>query len=95
MIIVAGHITVGPGRRAPYLSDCACVVEQARRATGCLDFAVSADLIDPSRINIFELWASQSDLDAFRGDGPSNAQVEAILSAAVAEYTIGSAPESR
>ena len=88
MLIVAGHITVEPQQRESYLAGCISVVEQARRAAGCLDFAITADLIDPGRINIFERWESQSAVDTFRGSGPSNEQGAAMVSASVAEYDI-------
>jgi hypothetical protein len=42
------------------------IVEQARRAIGCLDVAICADLLDPGRVNIFERWESQTALEAFR-----------------------------
>jgi quinol monooxygenase YgiN len=57
MVIVAGHVTVEARQRASYLAECAAVVEQARATAGCLDFAVSADLIHPGRVNIFERWS--------------------------------------
>ncbi|MDT2005220.1 antibiotic biosynthesis monooxygenase [Rhodococcus opacus] len=88
MVIVAGHITVEPQQRQPYLAGCVSVVEQARRAPGCLDFAITADLIDPRRINIFERWESQAAVDTFRSSGPSDEQSAAMLSASVAEYDI-------
>jgi quinol monooxygenase YgiN len=88
MLIVAGHITVEPQQRESYLAGCISVVEQARRAAGCLDFAITADLIDPGRINIFERWESQAAVDTFRGSGPSNEQGAAMVSASVAEYDI-------
>ncbi|MEV0408727.1 antibiotic biosynthesis monooxygenase [Actinoallomurus sp. NPDC050550] len=62
------------------------VVEQARRATGCLDFAITADLVDADRINIFERWESRAAVEAFRGSGPTDEQSAAILAASVAEY---------
>ncbi|ORA36366.1 putative quinol monooxygenase [Mycobacterium aquaticum] len=88
MVIVAGHIIVEPAQRESYLAGCVAVVEQARRTYGCIDFAISADLIDPSRINVYEQWTSQSAVEAFRGDGPSDDQSAAMLSAAVAEYDV-------
>src|SRR3954453_9212546 len=88
MLIVAGHITVEPQQRESYLADCVNVLEEARRAAGCLDFAISADLIDPSRINIFERWASQAAVETFRGNGPSDEQGAAMRSVSVAEYDI-------
>ena len=89
MVIVAGHITVAPEQRDSYLAGCVSVVEQARDATGCLDFAISADLVDPGRINVFERWDSQAAVEAFRGSGSSDEQGEAMLSASVAEYDVG------
>jgi quinol monooxygenase YgiN len=88
MVIVAGHITVEPQQREAYLAGCVSVVEQARGTAGCLDFAITADLIDPGRVNIFERWASQAAVDAFRGSGPSDEQGAAMRSASVAEYDI-------
>ena len=88
MVIVAGHITVEPQQRESYLAGCVSVVEQARRAAGCLDFAITADLLDPGRINIFERWESQAAVETFRSSGPSNDQSAAMLSASVAEYHI-------
>jgi quinol monooxygenase YgiN len=88
VVIVAGHLVVDPSQRDDYLSGCVDVVRQARRAPGCLDFALSADLIDPGRINIFERWESQAAVEAFRGSGPSDEQGAAIVSAAVAEYDV-------
>lgn len=88
MVIVAGHITVEPRQRESYLAGCMSVVEQARRADGCLDFAISADLLDSGRINIFERWESQAAVEIFRGSGPSDDQTTAMLSASVAEYNV-------
>jgi quinol monooxygenase YgiN len=88
MVIVAGYITVEPQQRESYLVGCLSVVEQARRATGCLDFTITADLLDPGRINIFERWESQAAVETFRSSGPSKEQGAAMLSASVAEYDI-------
>jgi quinol monooxygenase YgiN len=89
VVIVAGHVVVDPEQREDYLSGCVEVVRQARRTAGCLDFALSADLIEPGRVNIFERWESQAAVDAFRGSGPSDEQGAAILAASVAEYDVG------
>jgi quinol monooxygenase YgiN len=88
VVIVAGHLIVSPEQRDDYLAGCREVVEQARRAPGCLDFAVTADLVDSSRVNIFERWESQAAADAFRGNGPSDGQLRVILSARVVEYHV-------
>jgi quinol monooxygenase YgiN len=88
MVIVAGHLSVAADRRDAYLSGCASVVAQARAAPGCLDFAITADLLDPERVNIFERWESQAAVEAFRGSGPSAGQSAAMLAASVAEYDV-------
>ena len=83
MVIVAGHVTVEPQQRESYLTGCVSVVERARRAAGCLDFAITADLIDPGRVNLFERWESQEAVATFRGSGSSDNQSAAMLSASV------------
>ena len=88
MVIVAGHLVVDPEQRESYLADCVSVVEQARQAPGCLDFALSADLVDPGRINVHERWHSQEAVEAFRGSVPSEEQGAALLGASVAEYDV-------
>jgi quinol monooxygenase YgiN len=88
MVIVAGHITVEPQQRESYLAGCVSVVERARGAAGCLDFAITADPIDPGRVNVFERWESQEALETFRGSGPGNEQAEAMLSVSVADYDV-------
>jgi quinol monooxygenase YgiN len=89
VVIVAGHIVVEPSQRDDYLAGCVEVVRQAREAAGCLDFAISADLTDPGRINVFERWDSRDAVEAFRGDGPSDEQGATMVSASVAEYDVG------
>jgi quinol monooxygenase YgiN len=91
MLIVAGQLSVDPAQRDSYLAGCVSVVEQARRAPGCLDFSISADLVVPGRINVFEAWVSQSDVDSFRGSGPSEEQNATMLSATVTEYDVAHA----
>ena len=88
MVIVAGHITVDPEQRESYLAGCMSVVGKARRTDRCLDFAITADLIDPGRINLLERWASQAAVKDFRRSASRNKQRAAILSASVAEYDI-------
>ncbi len=93
MVIVAGHLVVAAEDREDYLEGCASVVQQARVAPGCLDFALSADLLDPGRVDVFERWESRAAVEAFRGSGPSGVQAAAILTAAVAEYDVAGVRE--
>ena len=88
MVIVAGHITVDPEQREAHLAGSTSIVEKARQADGCLDFAMTADLLDPSRLNLFERWESQDAVKAFRRRAPRHKHRAAMLSVSVAEYDI-------
>lgn len=90
-VIVAGHLIVDPDQCADYVTGCVDVVRQARSAAGCLDLVISADLVDPGRINVYERWESQSAVEAFRGSGPSDEQGAAVVAASVVEYDVASA----
>ncbi|HYO01127.1 MAG TPA: antibiotic biosynthesis monooxygenase family protein [Mycobacterium sp.] len=87
-VLVAGHLRVAPNERDAYLAGCVDVVRLARSAAGCLDFAISADLLDAGRVNVYERWDSHAAVEAFRGSGPSDEQGAALLSASVAEYDV-------
>lgn len=90
MIVIAGWLRVEPAGRDDYLESCRTVVEQARAARGCLDFAIDADLLDESRINVYERWASEDELMAFRQSGPDDGQQGAIVDASVRRYDVAS-----
>lgn len=93
MIIVAGPLYVEPGTREDYLRDCRDVITAARATAGCLDFSLSADLIERDRINVFEQWESVEAVEAFRGSGPSAEQSGAIRSARVVQHEVASSIE--
>ena len=88
MILVAGALFVDPAGRADYLVGCRAVVEQARQSHGCLDFALSPDLLDPRRINVYERWTDEQALTSFRGSGPSDDQTDTIQDADVQEFLV-------
>ncbi|PSK66381.1 hypothetical protein B0E53_01630 [Micromonospora sp. MH33] len=88
MFIVAGTLYVDPARRDAYLASCVEVVRAARSAPGCVDFAVSADLVEPGRINVYERWESDEQLLDFRGSGPDGEQGAMILGAEVHKFRI-------
>lgn len=90
MIIIAGTISVDPDARAEYLEAHHGVVDAARKATGCLDFSLSADLLEADRINVYERWESTEDVERFRGDGPSPEGKAPLRSADVLKYNIAS-----
>ncbi len=86
MIIVSGHLVVAD--RDACLEGCREVVARARSVDGCLDFALSPDLLDERRVNVLEVWDDRDRLAAFRGDGVSADQAAAILSVSVAEHEV-------
>lgn len=88
MLIIAGRLEVDAADRDTYVTDCRAVVEQARAAPGCLDFALTADPIDQSRINVYERWESDELLERFRGSGPPDELSHRILGAEVRKYRI-------
>ncbi len=66
MLIIAGSTRVAPERRDELVAMFEDLVRRARAAPGCLDVAVTADSLDPGRINLFERWESQAHLDEWR-----------------------------
>ncbi|TDP91106.1 putative quinol monooxygenase [Labedaea rhizosphaerae] len=66
MLIITGRVTVDPAERDAYVAAHTELVQRARAAPGCLDLAISADPVDPARVNNVERWESQADLDAWR-----------------------------
>ena len=66
MVIIAGHARIDASDRDRYVAAHEDLVRRARPAAGCLDVAISADALDPTRVNIFERWQSEEHLDAWR-----------------------------
>jgi len=63
MVIVEGTIDVDPSGRDEFLAGRRDAVLATRSEPGCIEYAFSADLIDPGRIRIFERWETPEDLD--------------------------------
>lgn len=66
MIIIAGYTLTEAHKRDAAVEAFADMVERARRYDGCLDLSISADSVDPERINLFECWRDQQSLNAWR-----------------------------
>jgi quinol monooxygenase YgiN len=88
MIIISGRLHVDADARDAYLAGCRKAVEMARAAPGCLDYALSADMLEPDRINVYERWESGEDVERFRGAGPDPEQAARIRGAEVMRYVI-------
>jgi quinol monooxygenase YgiN len=88
LIIIAGYLRLDAADRARYLTAVSDVARQARQAPGCYDFVQAADPIDAERINIFERWESDEDLQRFRtSDGPMP-ELPPLRSAEVHKYRV-------
>jgi quinol monooxygenase YgiN len=66
MIIIAGYTLTEADKRDAAVAAFAEVVVRARNREGCLDLSISADPVDPARINLFECWRDQPSLNAWR-----------------------------
>ena len=66
MLIIAGHLEMAPARRDEFVAEHRDLIRRAREAPGCLDVAISADPLEPGRVNTLERWASVGELTAFR-----------------------------
>ena len=91
MIIVAGHLRVAAADRDDFVARSSEAVRLARAAEGCLDFVVSADPLDPERVDVYERWTDREALHAFRGEGPGDDLGAMIVSADVAEFDVQTA----
>jgi len=87
-IIVAGKIYVASGSRAEFIKRSLESVRQARKAAGCIDFAVSADLVESDRVNVFEIWTSKQALHEFRGSGHDDKLSQFIVRVEIGEYLV-------
>ena len=65
MIIIAGYSLAQRDKRDAAVEAFSAMVERARKQDGCLDLSISADSVDPERINIFECWRDQQSWKAW------------------------------
>lgn len=66
MIIIVGHLIVDVVERDRYVAAHRDLAGRARAFPGCLHLAITADSIDPGRVNNAEVWESAESLDAWR-----------------------------
>lgn len=87
-IIVAGKLLIQPGQRESFIRASLPAVQAARQTMGCMDFAVSPDPLEENRVNIYECWASESELQNFRESGPSEDLTGLIAQFEVQQYSV-------
>ena len=77
MVIIAGHHAVDAVDRDRYVAAFRDLVVRSREADGCIDVAITADSVDPERVNVLEVWESAAALDAWRAQAnPPDIDVE-------------------
>jgi quinol monooxygenase YgiN len=63
MLIVAGTFEVEPDQRDAFLAGRVDAMRSTRTEPGCLEYALSADPVDPGRVMLFEHWENQEAFD--------------------------------
>jgi quinol monooxygenase YgiN len=66
MIIIAGYTLAEADNRDAAVEALAGMVARARNHDGCLDLSMSADSVDPNRINVFECWRDEQSWKGWR-----------------------------
>ncbi|MFI9405966.1 putative quinol monooxygenase [Nocardia sp. NPDC052316] len=88
MLIIAGYAEVDPDRRDAYVSAFHDLLRRCRAAPGCLDCAITADPVDPARVNVFELWDTAAHMEAWRSVANAPDPGIAIKNNHVLKYTV-------
>jgi quinol monooxygenase YgiN len=79
MVIIAGHLLVEEAERDNYVAAHRDLVSRARTFDGCIALAITADTVDPRRINNLEIWRDAEALESWRSQAnPPDTGVEPI-----------------
>ena len=66
MIIITGHELVPAEQRDAFVAKFRDLVARARESEGCLHVAITADSVDPERVNVTEVWQDADALGEWR-----------------------------
>jgi quinol monooxygenase YgiN len=77
MIVIAGYELVSAKDRTKYVDAFCDLVSRGREYDGCVHIAITADSVDPERINSVEVWRDAEALDEWRKTGQSSAHGKA------------------
>ena len=72
MIIIAGHELVDAERRDAFVAAFRDLITRARAFDGCIHAAITADSVDPERVNVIEVWRDAEAMNKWRkrANGP-------------------------
>ncbi|WP_116953463.1 putative quinol monooxygenase [Jiangella endophytica] len=66
MIIIAGHELVAAEQRDAFVATFRDLVTRARDFDGCIHVAITADSVDPERVNVIEVWRDADAMNTWR-----------------------------
>jgi quinol monooxygenase YgiN len=66
MIIIAGHELVEAEQRDTFVAAFRDLITRARDFDGCMHVAITADSVDPERVNVIEVWRDADALNKWR-----------------------------
>ena len=66
MIIIAGYELVDAEKRDRVVAAHRDLVSKAREVDGCMHVAITADSVDPERINSVEVWRDAEAMEQWR-----------------------------
>lgn len=78
MIVVAGHLTINPEHRDAAIEAIRTCVAATRAEEGNVDYRYSADIDDPDRLNLVELWESEEAMNTHMATPHLAAFLEAV-----------------
>ncbi|OLM29609.1 hypothetical protein Ae717Ps2_0502 [Pseudonocardia sp. Ae717_Ps2] len=78
-LVIAGPVHIDPRQRRAFVDAHKDLITAARAFRGCLDIAVTPDLVDPARVYLFELWESDERLQAWRAMAPVPVDVPPVV----------------
>jgi quinol monooxygenase YgiN len=67
VIVVTGYLTIDPAQRATAEAAIATLVPLTEAEDGCVSYRYAADLLEPDRINVAEVWESEEAMTAHMG----------------------------
>jgi len=89
VVIIAGKFYVPAEVRDQYVADHVDVIRQARAMPGCVDLFLTADPLEPGRVNMYECWETAEHLDSWRAIAKPPARPEG-LAGDVRKYEVSS-----
>jgi quinol monooxygenase YgiN len=95
MLIVAGTITIEPGKRDDFLQARESSIKATRSEPGCLEYGFAADSLESDVVRVFERWETQEALNTHLGvlasaQPESGAPAIKVVGADILQYDIAS-----